>query len=279
MMDELKKCKVLLSGDASFDGISPTTLFIEKTPNLSSKAMEADARYQRLAEVGRQQAVVNRPYGQDKTRGTHIRKLYRIGTDSKIFAEPLNMKMAKPMQVMIVVDCSSSMSGVIGRACEAALGAANGLAEARCEVAVFGHTAESLGGSEVTIHRFKDFNEPISVLPYRLRGSFSMSQNRDGFAIWYLAKKLRDSRRRRLMIVISDGAPQASSYGGSPGIQHSKQVVDEARQAGIDVMSISITESAHRANRVIYGERNDVYDRDPHVIEDNSYNWWSTDAD
>lgn len=266
-ISDLKECKVTFKEEEFVDGFSPTTLFIEQTPSLSATAVSADARYQRLAEIARQRAVVNRPYGQDRNRGNHIRKLYRIGTDNKIFAEPLPMRLMKPMQVMIVIDCSSSMSGErIVSAKRAALGAAIALTDARCEVGVFGHTADLLGGTEVFIYRFKDFNEPLSALPYRLTG-FKMAQNRDSYAIQYLSKKMRNTRLRRLMIVISDGVPQAIRYIGMPANRHTKEIVDQARREGIDILSISITEEANATNNFIYGKENNVYNEDLNVIE------------
>jgi nitric oxide reductase activation protein len=192
----------------------------------------------------------------------------------------LSMRNYKPMQVVILVDCSGSMDTEVDGtykqryelAREAALGAAYGLVHAHCDVAVYGHTAETLGNTEVSIFRFKGFKEPITVLSPRLGGIYAtsdiMNQNRDGYAVSYVSKKLADKRKRRLLIVISDGQPLASyGYSGTAAIAHSKSVVDGVRKQGIDVLSISITENARRANDVIYGAKNNVFNEDPNVIE------------
>jgi hypothetical protein len=280
-LDAMKDDKVTMVEDVgSPDSITPTNIYIERVLPAGTP-VQMDARYQRLAEIGRQHATVNRPYGEQRVRGSNIRALHRIATDQKIFAEPLSMRNYKPMQVVILVDCSGSMdTGVDGTgklryelAREAALGAAYGLVHAHCDVAVYGHTAETLSGTEVSIFRFKGFKEPITVLSPRLGGihvtSDIMNQNRDGYAISYVSKKLADKRKRRLLIVISDGQPLASyGYSGTAAVQHSKNVVDGVRKQGIDVLSISITENARRANDTIYGAKNNVFNKDPNVIED-----------
>ncbi len=264
---------------------APTTIFIEKRIPLGEQHLEMDERYAKLAEIGRQRATVNRPYGEDRQRGTNIRKLYRIATDNKIFAQPLAIRSYKPMQVIVLVDCSGSMEATVGEgtrkmaaptrvhlALKAALGAAYGLANARCDVAVYGHTAEYLGGTEVVIYKAKDFSDSLDNLSARLsriEESEKLWQNRDGYAIGYVAKKFTDKRKRRLLIVISDGAPEAGyGYEGYTSQQHTQQVVEEVRRTGVEVLSISITESANYANEEIYGHKWNVANEDVNVIED-----------
>jgi Mg-chelatase subunit ChlD len=253
--------------------------YIEKSMT-EGETMPMDARYVRLAELGRQRASVNRPYGLDMNRGNNIRKLYRIGTDGKIFAQPVTMNNYKPMQVIILVDCSGSMvSGVrvngevmsrIEAAMRAAIGAAYGLTEARCEVAVYGHTADMDGAGSVRIYRGKSFSEPVDILSRRfselLRNRY-FAQNRDGNAVNYVGKKFTAVGKRRLLIVISDGEPAAANYHGNLAEQHTKRAVDEVRSRGVDVLSISITEDANRVNKRIYGESWNTYSEDPGVIE------------
>jgi hypothetical protein len=260
------------------ESFGKTSLYLDVNLEASGEVVTTDRRYAPLAEIARQRASVNRPYGLDRNRGHSIRKLYRIGTDSKIFAEPVSMSTYKPMDVIILVDCSGSMitagstkgTSRIDEACQAALGAASALAEARCQVAVFGHTADKYTDNEVDILNFKNFNEPISILPFRL-GALThawLRENRDGYAISYVAKRFNRSSRRKLLIVISDGHPAACEYMGSPAIRHTKDEVDKVRKQEIDVLSISISEDANRANEVIYGKGKNVYHNDPNIIAD-----------
>jgi nitric oxide reductase activation protein len=123
---------------------------------------------------------------------------------------------------------------------------------------------------EVAIYKFKEFNEPVSVLPIRLgslRNTAMLNENKDGYAIRYIAKKFNTTTKKRLLIVISDGKPAAPGYYGGEAQDHTKEEVDKVKQKGIDVLSISITEQAREANEYIYGEGNNVFNEDVNVIE------------
>lgn len=282
VIERLDEARVGLekAGVIDYRGEELSILVIEEPLKPSEEPLPMDERYLKLAEVARQHAVVNRPYGLDKKRGTHVRKLHRIATDSKIFAEPVSMNSYKPMQVAILVDCSGSMerSGAkrsnsrIQEATVAALGAAYGLVQARCDVAVYGHTADYVTkGNDVQIFRAKGFQEPINGLAEKMmtmNNGIMHYENRDGLAVAYVAKKLADSRRKRLLIVISDGQPSATSYRGRAASEHTKGEVEKARQKGIDVMSISITEEANEVNNEIYGKDRNLFNADPNIIED-----------
>lgn len=273
MMKDYENCDITFD-NVDKDGVSgftPTTIYIEEYIPPDAEEIEVDKRYLKLAEVARQKAVVNRPYGLDKKRGSRLRKLYRIGTDQKVFAESVDMKSYKPMQVMVVIDCSGSMAGsAITDATKAAVGATIAMAEARCEVALYGHTSDYTQSAEVILYRIKGFNESIEGIQRRAKSITDhrkLHQNRDGYAVQFLAKKMRDTRKRRLMIVISDGEPYAPEYRYEAAIEHSSQMVRKVREMGIDVLSISITEEAEESNNVIYGRENNVCNEDPNVIE------------
>jgi hypothetical protein len=256
-------------------------VYIEKGVGLNRThpAIVGDVRYRALLEIARQRSTVNRPYGLDKSRGHSMRKIYRIATDSKIFAETVVMSTYQPMEVVILIDCSGSMTvcgskktvSRIHEAVVAALGAAEALVEARCSVAVYGHSADCYMGNETLIYRVKTFNEPASVLAPRLTNLLydeEKSENRDGNAIHYIAKKFSRGGKRKLLIVISDGAPEANRYKGEPAIEHTRRSVEKVRKSGIDVLSISITLEAKVSNDLIYGRKHNTYNRDVNVIAD-----------
>lgn len=258
-----------------------TKYFIELVPPVLSDTIEPDLRYDALAQVARQRASTNRPYGQDRNRGHHIRKLYRIATDQKIFAEPVLMTDFQPMQVMVVVDTSGSMfwggtpnNKPVHQAYRAGIGAVRAFLNARCSVALFGHTADSDGfpGSTV-LYRLKGFGEPdVSLgerafaLTSRTKG-YLPGNNRDGDALLYLSDHFTQQYRSRLMIVISDGQPNALNYTGDAALKHCIEAVRIIRSKRINVLSISITEEANAINNIIYGEENNTYNKDPNVIE------------
>lgn len=255
-------------------------MYIEKPLMAGRAEIEIDKRYMDLAEVARQRSTVNRPYGENRTSGHKIRNLWRINTDQKIFSEPITMREFKPMQVVILVDTSGSMNGADVRsgmkvksrvlaAAEAALGAAYGLTEGRCEVAVYAHTADTTPMRECLIFRAKGFNEGMGDLSLRLNDlvyARPHANNKDGYAIAYVGQRFQSASKRKLLIVISDGQPSGYDYGGEPARVHSRDEVNRLRARGIDVLSISITEEARDANDFIYGKQNNVYNQDPNII-------------
>jgi cobalamin biosynthesis protein CobT len=277
--DKMKQCVITRNDEQ--DTSSPRMgVYVERTIEPAASSVSLDSRYLRLAELGRQQATVNRPYGLDRTRGHDMRRLWRIATDSKIFAERVPMKDYKPFEVVILLDTSGSMLGPLTFlssesrslvASQAVYGAAHGLAEARCQVAVYAHTASKLGLDEVNIYTLKTFNEPTTLLGHRLEELHDKYEyagdNRDGFAITYVARKFRTASRRRILIVVSDGYPNAAYYKGEVGIYHTEQAVAAVRRQGIEVLSISIAQDAAKANDRIYGKENNVFNTDPNVIE------------
>jgi hypothetical protein len=248
------------------------------TPTMHSEELEIDSRYAGLAKVGRQRATTNKPYGLDQRRGHSIRKLHRIATDGRIFAESVQTQSYKPMEVVILIDCSGSMwsGNKIKSAASAVIGATAGLKEARCEVRVLGHTAD-INGITLTLYNFKEWNDPITVASRRLRtvvrfkSDYPLVQNRDHLAIQEAAKEFRSNaqQRRRLLIVVSDGEPCANgNYYGSPAREATRKAVEQVRADGKDVISISITKEAMDANDYIYGPENNVCNEDVNVIEE-----------
>lgn len=254
------------------EGDSDTMLVTEQGIVGGGQAIHIDQRYESLAQVARQNAVVNRPYGLDRNRGSHIRKLHRIATDSKIFAEPVPMHMHKPMEVIILVDCSGSMTRgeLLMKAWSAATGAALALTEGRCSVAVYGHTADLEDMISLNIYCAKGFRDSISNLPFSaltVVKDMTAYENRDGSAIRYMGGKFTSAKNKKLLIVFSDGQPAANEYGGMDAIRHSEQQVGLLRSRGIDVLSISLTTWADIANNQIYGRGNNIFNEDPNIIE------------
>ena len=277
MLDRLVGSQIELGRvESEHSGSLDATIYIEKSMPVNPKPVEIDSRYVKLAQLARQRSSVNKPYGLNTNRGHSIRNLYKIATDSRIFAERVQFSDYQPRQVIIVIDYSGSMhwgggSGIsrLERAISAAAGAALGLVEGRCEVAVFGHTGDHFGAKSVSIYSFKQFREPIEHLAFRLdRDEFQelCHENRDGYALEYIARKFTGFKKK-LLIHISDGCPMAQSYQGILANEHTRRVVREIRQRGIDVLSISIAEEARTVNDFIYGKEFNICNDDPNVLE------------
>lgn len=237
-----------------------------KNATTYDKPLQLDARYTKLVEIARQRANVLKPLGTARNSGNNVRTLERIITDGKIFADRAPSTNFQPIDVMIVVDCSGSMRGrKFQSAIQQALGCANALLQARCTVQVYGHTSNAHYKNDLGIFKFLDRNENPKILANRLgwisaNSGWHLAANRDGYALEYLATKLPKSNKARLMIVISDGQPDASNpdYSGDHAITHTRVVVDKIRKSGINVMSLSIDRSAFYPNNLIYGETHNV---------------------
>lgn len=275
------------------EGGSFTNLFneigIEGRFNKPALSIGVNEKYSLLGQLARQVSAVNRPYGQQMERGHTIRGLYRIATDQRIFAEQMKVQHPRPMEVAILVDCSGSMRwGVnnnpfvfvekehtrIYKALSACIGAAESLANFQAMVSVWGHTADVEQKYTCTIFRFKGWHESVVGLKRKAEfflgnmgfDNYTVSGNRDGDALSYVGKKFSPSGTRKMLIVISDGLPNAEGYGGDDAEAHCRSKIAELRARGVHVQSISITQEAHEANDRIYGSAFNVNDNDPNVI-------------
>lgn len=285
VLERLKNSRIEISEEyKSEEAYGQSNLTVEDTPSaaweLVSSTYRIDSRYLPLAEHARQLATTNRPYGMAMVRGNHMRNLSRIATDGRIFAEPVQTKVYKPMEAMVVVDCSSSMNDqrtqdqtYFQAALAAAGGVGVGLVEGRCDVALYGHSFGVKQLDEINIYCFKAFHENIELGIRRLDianncvyGFKGMS--RDGVAFEYLAKKFGSPSKRRVMLVISDGEPNSPGYQKERGIHKTSQSVRRIRAMGIDVYSLSISKAAIEPNNLIYGKEYNTYNDDPGVLQD-----------
>jgi cobalamin biosynthesis protein CobT len=84
---------------------------------------------------------------------------------------------------------------------------------------------------------FKDFDESYQSAKYRLGSITGYEDNADGEAVMEAAKRLAmRTEKRKVMFVISDGQPQASSVDQRVLSQHLKDTVRTITKAGIEVV-------------------------------------------
>ena len=145
--------------------------------------------------------------------------------------------------VGVLIDESGSMGGTkIQKAREAAIFINEVFKKMPdVELFIYGHTADINGRDSVdmTIYREKGL----------ITDSFSLgtveahANNRDGDAILATAKRMRNQTENQgLLIVLSDGAPSASGYGGREAIADTRKKVTRAQSLGFQVIQIAIEE-------------------------------------
>lgn len=105
---------------------------------------------------------------------------------------------------------------------------------------IYGHTADEKG-HDCTVRIYR---EPGSnVDPYALGSARARSNNRDGDAIYGVAKRVRSrTADPGLLFVISDGQPAAHGYNGQASINDTRKKVSMAQALGFQVIQIAIDE-------------------------------------
>ncbi|TMV03361.1 VWA domain-containing protein [Ruegeria sediminis] len=154
---------------------------------------------------------------------------------------------ARDLAVSILLDVSrSTESAVSGRAVidierEALAALAWGLNACGDDFAI--HAFSSLKRSRVYVQRCKGFGEPMtSTVEQRIASLRPGFYTRLGAAIRHASADLAtQSRKRRLLLVITDGKPNdLDHYEGRHGIEDTCMAVREARRAGQSVFGVTI---------------------------------------
>ena len=153
----------------------------------------------------------------------------------------------RDLAVSILLDTSrSTESAVTGRPVidierEALTALAWGIDACGDDLAI--HAFSSLRRHRVFVRSCKEFGEPMSTaVEARIAALRPGFYTRLGAAIRYAAAHLaRQSRRRRLLLIVTDGKPNdLDHYEGRHGIEDSTMAVREARRAGHAVFGITI---------------------------------------
>jgi nitric oxide reductase NorD protein len=105
------------------------------------------------------------------------------------------------------------------------------------------HAFSSLKRQRVFVQTVKDFAEPMTdATEHRIAALKPGHYTRLGAAIRHVSAGLsRESRKRRLLLVITDGKPNdLDQYEGRHGIEDSRMAILEARRAGHSVFGITV---------------------------------------
>ena len=159
-------------------------------------------------------------------------QLYRWAVDDWRMFQQKGRKVDPSAYVYLLVDMSGSMGGEKLRAAQRmarlfiqALTSMDGVTPK-----VFGHTGDT-NQTSCDIYRLWEPGDEMSR--NGLIMSLPHSNNYDGFAIEWVGERLaKESRNneQRLLIVLSDGYPAGSGYGGSAAEAHVREVVDDLRR-------------------------------------------------
>lgn len=173
--------------------------------------------------------------------------------DKKYFQNKKLPTDSPTLSIAVVIDESGSMSGQkIEAAKIMALVVYNFCMELGIRLMIVGHTASN---GHVELTNYCDFggsfdnNDLARIMAIR-----SKFCNRDGYANKYAVEKLRKEQSdMKLCIVISDGAPNDSGYGGSIAYADIKKVKRDAKNHHIDTIVAAIDDDKEDIKE-IYGE-------------------------
>lgn len=176
--------------------------------------------------------------------------LYR--PDKKFFINKQVEETISPLAVTLLVDLSGSMEG--SRLHYAKLGAIQ-LVEfcnrINVPVSVYGHNSS---GDTVYIYNFFNFKSSKSK-KHSLMNMYAGGGNRDGAAIRFCCEQLDKREEKKMFVIISDGQPAASGYGGFKAESDIHSIMKEYQKKGFIFVSASIGSDRENIRR-IYGEKN-----------------------
>ncbi|WP_298850016.1 nitric oxide reductase activation protein NorD [uncultured Ruegeria sp.] len=180
---------------------------------------------------------------------------------------------ARDLAVSILLDVSrSTESAVTGRAVidierEALAALAWGLNACGDEFAI--HAFSSLKRQRVYVQRCKRFDEPMGTkVEQRIASLRPGHYTRLGAAIRHCSADLaRQTRKRRLLLVITDGKPNdLDHYEGRHGIEDTYMAVREARRAGQSVFGVTIDKTGKSWFPRMFGQGGFAVIPDPHRL-------------
>lgn len=279
---ELNKRNIVIKIKKGQTEISEIPPMLVKVVKPSHDRAEPDKRFIPLAK--RLRSVLTRNYapGQPVKRGPKLvsTRLQRIVTDGKIFTYPETRKRTgRDFEVIILVDCSGSMSGGtptrIKEAMTVGVAAYLSLRSARVRTVLLGHTSWRQRGpsedEEPVLYVFGEAKDVIERVKKRAAKAFESGfrfNNYDGFAVEKACTFFSDKPTKKWLIVISDGQPAGVHYNGDEAIEHSRLMVEKARDRGTDVVSITIEDGAYRVNDRIYGKEKNIHTRSSKALLD-----------
>lgn len=178
--------------------------------------------------------------------------LPRVAVSVNVFSQTRRQREQKSALVLLI-DQSGSMAGKkILQAQRAAILIKEALKSRRSiSLFIFGHAADikPYGPNSTVIYRY---DTPVHPATKRLGSLAASRNNRDGVAIAAVAREVEQVmnwHHRKILIILSDGAPAANGYRGEASIRHTREVVQDLKNRGWQVIEIAIPPHAN-ANKM-----------------------------
>lgn len=177
---------------------------------------------------------------------------YRL--DGRFLANKKQPQDLPDMAIAVLVDQSGSMEGGrLSAAIEAAVMLDDFATGIDIPVMIVGHNTEhERAGSDLYMHTL--FDRAGQKDKYRIAAMEAGGCNRDGMALNVVADMLaKRPEEIKMLIVISDGQPNADQYGGEEAEKDIKNIVAKAKSKGVQVFAAAIGSDKDRIQN-IYGD-------------------------
>ena len=198
------------------------------------------------------------------------RMLHRIPSGRMDLFKTSIVKEDKPLDICLLVDESGSMgSYTMTHARDAAISIKEALADNDAlNLWVFGHSADENGRGNTEMIEY--WSPTMKDRPMAMGGMMARYENRDGNAIIAAADRVKSEsdqpQAKKLMIVLSDGAPSADRYRGYEAENHTKKCVKSIESKQWNVIQVGFAGS--RAGSMANMFTNWVYIDDTSKIGD-----------
>lgn len=180
-----------------------------------------------------------------------VRSLYH--DDGRIFYKNRLPRDEAALAVALLIDESGSMCACdrITKARAAAIVLYDFCKSLGIPVLVQGHDS---WGVDAQIYSYAEFEAKDAGDCYRMMDMSARCGNRDGAALRYVAERLvRRPEEVKLLIIISDGQPASSGYGGTEAEADLRGIKREFSNRGITIYAAAIGEDKQNIER-IYGD-------------------------
>lgn len=178
------------------------------------------------------------------------REAYR--PDQKYYAQKKLPQDLPDMAISILVDHSGSMAGErLQASMKASMLLYDFATNLGIPVCVSGHNTTMKG---INYYTYTDYQKVSNSEKYRLAKMVSGSCNRDGMALEIAANQLaKRPEEVKLLIIISDGQPNDTGYGGESAAKDIQSIVRKYRKQGVETIAAAIGSDKEHI-KDIYGE-------------------------